>query len=231
MDQQQTEDIVRPRLIEAAETERKLPPGVGMGSAGFWPQIIHTKEDLEGWSAEDKQRRAEGFFRRGASPAEVTRMEECMDWIANIVTWEQNRSAVLAWAAMKAGGQPLRFWARGEGINENTAKRRADRAIAQIAGHFANKSHLLDPTIENRLLNETPEIGTDFGMMDDVASEREPPPRTGIDIAPRAEFPDLSDQDAIDDVDRSVYEARKRVREMNRRRKLKLEYEDTGQRS
>ncbi|WP_226576516.1 DUF6362 family protein [Acuticoccus sediminis] len=220
------EHIIRERLIEAAETERKLPLGLGRGSSGFWPQIIHTKEDLEGWSAEDKQRRAEGFFRRGASPAEVTRMEECMDWITNIVTWDQNRQAVLAWAAMKAGGQPIRYWAREQGIAEQTAKRRADRAIAQIAGHFANTPHLLNRPIENRLFNEPPEFGTDFDMMDEVAPTTEPPARSGISIAPRPTIPDLSDPEVVEDITRSVNEARKRVREMNRRRKLKLEYED-----
>lgn len=222
--------IIRDRLIEAARTERKLPLGraVPAASNSFWPPILYTKEDIDGWGIEERERRAAGMCRRGASAAEVTRMEECMRWITELVSCEQNRRAVLAWAAMKAGGLPIRVWSRREGIEEHTAKRRADRAVAEIAGDFAKRPSLLIAEVDSDLFNECPVSGTDSGMLDELTAERaETPPAHIYPGAHPVDLLDMDDPDVVRRFEKHLAGHNKRMREMQRRRKLGV-YEDAA---
>ncbi|MCF3935028.1 DUF6362 family protein [Acuticoccus sp. M5D2P5] len=174
MPQETAKEIIRARLIEAAMTERKLPAGRARpaSASGFWPSIIRDQDDLAGWSDEEKAAYAAGRFARSATAAEVTRWEECLDWIARLVTVENNRRAVLAWARMKSGGRSMKGWCRGEGIEEHTGKRRADRAICEIAGHFRHDVELLGETGVSGVFIDTAVSGKQNATLDELALQQ-----------------------------------------------------------
>ncbi|ORE90650.1 hypothetical protein ATO13_22061 [Stappia sp. 22II-S9-Z10] len=253
---------IRARLIEAAKTERKLPPGrvkpgeprsvwptagpptraemnqwggsmTGARKAGIRPEqrvlTAHPAFDPDDpgtWRMVDVTRLdghssdvAAAMSRETATAAEVTRMDEALRWVVDLVTDPGNRRAVLAWALAKAGGRPVRSWARNvEGVTEHTAKRRADRAIAQIAAHFANDPRLLASTGAQGLFNEAADFDTHFPTLDDCGCGDGPSPRAWMDSDAKPVAPVTTE-----DFQRSeagVAEAAQRAREMARRRKL-----------
>lgn len=172
------ESLVALRLIEAAETERKLPAARVRpeGYKGTWPLMDPPTwgDVLQYGTKRLEEMRQEFFdnFRARVSPQEIARMDETAAWVRDHVTRDEDRRAVFAWARMKAGGLSLRAWCRRNGIGVNTAKRRADTAISEIAAAFGNSSEFLMVLPSSCVVTQTPEIGIQMTTMDDCAQEK-----------------------------------------------------------
>jgi hypothetical protein len=229
---------VRTRLIEAALTERALPTG-GIKPSDLrtvWPQMDPpTVLDLMEYgearrkeiAIEEQEARRD---RRQTTPENVSHMMEVLGWVAEHVPSSDQRRAVLAWARMKAGGPPLRSFARREGIVEHTAKRRADRAVGYICDALGNISGLLDCNRVLGVFNTRPKTDRDLSTLDTCGMNDVGPTPTAWmahDAKPIAH--DDEDPNATAVAQHGVDEARRRAREtQERRRRAKLGLDDSS---
>jgi hypothetical protein len=166
--------LVRARLVEAAETWRRLHV---RGTRPAQPRTLMPEPDppswaeMNGWGTKRlDELRAEFWerFRARAGALEITRAEEAAGWVIAYVANDGRRRALWAWSRMQAGGLPMRFWCRREGIEEHTGKRRADRAVADIARGLAasrNDLALLRDEGGEGVFNEWPISGIGSGML------------------------------------------------------------------
>ncbi|WP_157961754.1 hypothetical protein [Acuticoccus kandeliae] len=202
-------------MVEVARTERKLPASrlTPAGASGFWRSILRTQEDINGWSPEEKAAYAAGRFARTATAAEVSRWEEVLHWIMHTVTEERNRRAVSAWAQMKAGGRHMKARCKGEGIEEHAGKRRADRAVREIAAAFGNNPSLLISVGSEGVFIEEPVSGTENGTLDELAlqaAQRSPRAWMASDAKPLAH--DEDDPDAVQASAKAIEQHNKAMR-------------------
>jgi hypothetical protein len=228
--------LVRARLVEAAEVERRMHVhGLRPGQASTaWPEHVYTAKDRDGWTAEDKAEwQDEQMRRRGAKATEVTNWEEAIGWL-RLVSCEALRRAVWAWARARAGGPCMKLWCRSVGIHENTGKRRADAAVDDIVRAFRNDPRLLPAWTNNPVVTEAAEPGMDHGMMGSGADDAHRPsesitgiPQKGIDLLdPGDPVPDYAnDPDAVRSLERHVAAHNRRMRRLRELRLAKIERE------
>lgn len=143
------------------------------------------------------------------TPEKVSTWERAIDLIA-LVEDESQRRCLWAWARAKAGGRPFAHWCRHEEhIAEITGQRRKNRAISQIAFHFARKGLQNKQNAENGVLPDAPEI-------DHIAGNIAEPRRTSwmadgaFSPIPRPEFRDFSWAAKMAERRRRKREAKKR---------------------
>ncbi len=116
---QWTPALVEERLVEAAETMRRLPQVRVQGYYNSWPTILREFSDRVG---EVPQR----LRRPPPSPAAVTRMEKALLWLR----WLEADDAKLVW--MRAEGARWREICQRFGIARATANRRFEYALCVI---------------------------------------------------------------------------------------------------
>lgn len=164
-----TEAEIAELFIKSAEVDRRLPNTARPAQIKSMSlPFVHDQKDMNGWGAERYQEERADFF--DAKSTRLTRNEiglyEVSMELVKLVRKPENRRALFAWAASKAGGMSLPKWCReierqttGKGIHPETARRRAKVAISEIASAFASKPllHIQNPEFE--VLPDTPEIG------------------------------------------------------------------------
>ena len=132
--------LVQSRLVEAYETERKLPASMrpSRGNASAWPTMSREFTDLVGWSDEARQAVWEDWMRaKGAHPYEVSRMDEALLWLQILADHPGEQRCLEAWAKVKANRLSLRKMVkRKPGWTRNTLYRRRDQGAARIADYL-----------------------------------------------------------------------------------------------
>lgn len=118
-DMQWTPALVAERLVEAAETMKRLPQVRVQGYYNSWPTILREFSDRVG---EAPQR----LRPPPPSPAAITRMEEALSWLR----WLAADDARLVW--MRAEGARWRAICQRFGIARATANRRLEYALCVI---------------------------------------------------------------------------------------------------
>ncbi|MBF0286010.1 MAG: helix-turn-helix domain-containing protein [Magnetococcales bacterium] len=81
-----TMKVVASRLEEAAATLRLLPGDSPRGYVSFWPDVVHAKKDAYGCNDPDPPRLL-------PSPAEITRMDEALEWLQ----WLERDQVQIVW--------------------------------------------------------------------------------------------------------------------------------------
>lgn len=226
-------DLVRERMKEAAATERRLPSSYGDGpscSVTFWPKTSFSKADYEEWTpAEKREWAAERLARqRPASPAEISRWEECLSWLPHIVR-VSDRDALLAWARCVVDPRrSFRGWCRAQGICEaTTGHRRVERAVSDLLAAFAKVSELWTDPAYFAVQTIDPDFGIGSGIITRPVAEGDAKRGGGhvnAWIAPDARpvRADYSDPAVAAATDEAIAAANKRAREIQRRRREKL---------
>jgi hypothetical protein len=120
VDMQWTPALVEERLIEAADTMKRLPEVRVQGYFNSWPTILREFSDRVG---EAPQR----LRRPPPAPGAITRMEEALSWLR----WLEPDDSRLAW--MRAEGARWRSICQRFGISRATADRRLEYALCVIA--------------------------------------------------------------------------------------------------
>jgi hypothetical protein len=124
-----TADDVRLRLVEAFKIERRMP-GERRSKTSTWPASpIHTWQEAVHWH-DARERVLDGWERAQPFPAEVTMMEEAIEWLRWLPLEE--RHALEAWAMAKARGLNKRRMMRGR-WTVTTFYRLRDRGTERIA--------------------------------------------------------------------------------------------------
>jgi hypothetical protein len=114
-----TPALVEARLIEAADTMKRLPPVKVQGYFNTWPVVRPEFTDLVGREAEQ--------LRLGPpSAAAISRMDEALEWLH----WLAPEDAKLVW--MRAEEKPWKTVCRCFGIGRSTANRRLEYALNVI---------------------------------------------------------------------------------------------------
>lgn len=200
-------------FIRAAEVDRRLPDTARPArlKAMSLP-YVHTRQEMNEWGTERLEEWRAEFWSEYANriPASsVSEWERAMDLMA-LVEDESQRRCLWAWARAKAGGRPFAHWCRHEEhIAEITGQRRKNRAISQIAFHFARKGLQNKQNAENGVLPDAPEI-------DHIAGNIAEPRRTSwmadgaFSPIPRPEFRDFSWAAKMAERRRRKREAKKR---------------------
>lgn len=126
VDLQWTPALVEERLVEAAETMKRLPEVRVQGYYNSWPTILREFSDRVG---EAPQR----LRRPPPSPTAITRMEEALQWLR----WLEADDARLVW--MRAEGARWREICGRFGIARATANRRFEYALCVIVWRLSNR--------------------------------------------------------------------------------------------
>jgi hypothetical protein len=128
-----TAEIVRERLVEAFEVDRRLPRDRRQGTGSSWPAApIHEFADIVHWDAgEQRERVWRSWERSPAAPAEVTRMEEAFGWLRWVPMRE--RQALEAWAQAAATRRSVSALLAKRGLKRSTFYRQRDNAARRIA--------------------------------------------------------------------------------------------------
>lgn len=148
-----TPDIVRARFIEAADTERRMPNPGGAGKSGFWPEYLHSFEDMAGWGTRRLAEEREMRMRRvPPSAAAISRYFEVMKWTAELIGDERRRHIVWAWAHCQMAGKSFAEKCRREGWVKMTAYRRLGGIFQTISQKLINNRVLLSNPDEKWVL-------------------------------------------------------------------------------
>jgi hypothetical protein len=139
-----TPEIVKSRMIEAAETERYLPrPRMGTG-AGYWPLHQYTAEDREGWDEAAKADNADMWARnRKLTREAISRHDECLGWSITMLGNETHRHIVWKWAFCQANGWSFSESCKRKGWVRVTAYRRLTASFERISDELAKSMVLL----------------------------------------------------------------------------------------
>lgn len=115
-----TPALVEQRLVEAADTLRRLPPVKVQGHASSWPPVVRDFWEAYGWE--------EAEVRLGPpAAAAIDRMDETFGWLR----WLEPDDARLVWA--RADRAPWKAICWRFGIARATACRRWEYALSLIA--------------------------------------------------------------------------------------------------
>lgn len=178
-----TDEIVRARLLEAASIAGKLPAGPRQNACGFWPAFTQTFEEMAQWGsqrlAEEREMRAQ---RLPPSSAAISRHDEVLDWMSDILKDEQVRRTVWTWAICKISGMSFTHQCDKRGWVRGSALRRLRGAIDRISGVIAKKNILLRLPDEIYVRQIEGVSGTNVGM---VGTRADAPP-----ISPTFEIQD-----------------------------------------
>jgi hypothetical protein len=139
-----TPDIVRARFIEAADTERRMPGGGVSGKSGYWPQYVHSFEDMNGWGTRRLAEEREMQLRRTPpSAGAISRYLEALKWTAEFIGEENRRRIIWAWARCQTSDRSFAEYCRREGLVKMTAYRRLGGVFQTISQKLINNSVLL----------------------------------------------------------------------------------------
>jgi hypothetical protein len=132
-----TGELVRDRLVEAFEIDRRLPRD-RMGKTGSaWPaKPIHEFVDVVYWNEGEQRERVWESWERsaGVSPQEITRMETAFLWLQWLPTEE--RRNLEAWAFATATRRSVSAILRKRGLPRTSFYRLRDKAADSIAGRL-----------------------------------------------------------------------------------------------
>ena len=125
-------ELVRDRLVEAYEIERRMPGPRFTAIATAWPATpLHSFQDVLHWT-DARQRVWDSWAKaKGCYPSEVSRMEEAQEWLRWLPTGERN--CLNAWAACSAFGIPATRVLRKQGWKKTTFYRKVNDGSLRIA--------------------------------------------------------------------------------------------------
>jgi hypothetical protein len=220
-----TPDIVRARFIEAADTDRRMPGGGGAGKSGYWPQYVHSFEDMNGWGTKRLAEEREMQMRRTPPTAgAISRYLETLRWTAELVADENRRRIIWEWARCQTSSRSFAEYCRREGLVKMTAYRRLGGAFQAISQKLINNSALLRMPEEKWVLPNPPNTGSSsltLATHDDDA----PAPHKSFQIFD-GDRPGhtLTSPQAVELFEKFLTDTnRRRRKEQERRRKLGLE--------
>jgi hypothetical protein len=132
-----TSELVKERLIEAYEIDRRLPSRYYTGTTS-WPfPVRHSFADRVGWS--DASERISRQWERGTvSSDEIERMDEAFAWLRLLLQHQQEQRCLAAWACLKAYHRPLSFMQLRTPMSRATIYRFVIRGSERIAEHLNN---------------------------------------------------------------------------------------------
>jgi len=136
-----TGEMVRDRLVEAFEIDRRMP-GTGMRrAASAWPvKPMHSFADMVSWDAGEASERVMTSWERGpASPQEITRMEEAFEWLQHLSTNEARELEI--WAKCVALGLSLSAAIKHKGWSRTSFYRKRDAAAQFLADRLNRKTN------------------------------------------------------------------------------------------
>lgn len=134
-----TRSMVEDRLEEAATTLKHLPDPPGSGARGVgssWPDYVREAWHAYGYHA--------ARMRIVPSAAEITRMEECLTWMA----WLSPDDARIVWH--RAEGKRWREIGRQVGLSRSGCWRRWIAASMTIARHLNRPRKAAAATVKAR---------------------------------------------------------------------------------
>lgn len=166
-----TATIIKARFLEAAYVALGLP-SKGSRPAAYgraWPAYTHSRADMNGWGDVNLREHRAAFWdaRPRSTAAEISRHDECLDWTADLITSEVNRTALWAWAFCSVQGKSFRGWCRANDVVPMTAYRRVDRAIAAVSSKFCKSSHELTSPGDDWLLRLADNSGMNYAKVGD----------------------------------------------------------------
>lgn len=164
-------NYVRQRFVEAAKTEcylvvKGLRPASG---AGFWPDITHTVEDLNGYGSERLAAEREEFFNLRANrptSAQVSNFEEVLVWCIEYIPDADRRKLMKAWAKCKATGKKFTAYCKRHGLARSTANARIDKTAEDIARRLGNDDAFLFRLLGNNAGRNGGCRGTQYEKID-----------------------------------------------------------------
>jgi len=167
-----TDEIVRARFVEAADTERRLPRGGG-GQGSPWPAYTYSFEDKAGWGTERLAEDREMRLRRiPPTAAAITRHDEVMGWTANLIDDEKRRRIVWAWAWCRLTGSSFSARCKKNGWVKVTAYRRLTECFSNVAAHLCNKNVFLRMRSAEWVIQETDNLVGVSGSLANFASPK-----------------------------------------------------------
>lgn len=138
------DEIVKARFVEAADTERRLPNRKLSTASGYWPTYNYENDDMRGWDQQARDDHLEKVAgRKPATSGQVTRHEECLNWTINLISLEERRKLVWAWAFCKANDRDFGKECQRRGWARPTAYRRLTAVFNSIADQLRNNNVML----------------------------------------------------------------------------------------
>lgn len=130
-----TYETIRARVVEMAETLRKLPAVEGPSTkSNNMPEIVRRYDEAYGFETARARIRATG--------AEIARMEECFGWI-NTYLGEEDRKLIYDYGFIKTRkGMYLDRYLQRNDMVRRTFERKIQRACQTIASEL-NRKHLV----------------------------------------------------------------------------------------
>ncbi|WP_066017908.1 response regulator transcription factor [Endozoicomonas sp.] len=119
-----TIDELRDRYREAWLVARRVPSGINLGHASYWPEFNPNRWEV--YHSEDARIKP-----APPSADAVDRMVECMRWLR----WLSEEERELLW--LRASGMSWRSIAEEMGLNRKTPFARWSRAMSKIGIHLA----------------------------------------------------------------------------------------------
>jgi hypothetical protein len=135
-----TGEMVRNRLVEAFEIDRRLPRERSRTAGSSWPaKPIHEFVDVVYWNEGEQRERVWESWERSAnvSPQEITRMEAAFGWL-QWVPMEERRN-LEAWALATATRRSVSAILRKRGLPRTSFYRLRDKAADSIAAKLNAK--------------------------------------------------------------------------------------------
>ena len=216
-----TVEIVRARFVEACDTERRMPHGRAGSAMGYWPSYEHTFEDMAGWGTKRLAEERELRFRRTPpSSGAISRHDEVMRWTGELITDENVRRIVWAWAWCQMTGSSFSARCRKRGWVKATAYRRLQDAMERISTVLGNGRTVLRLPDEIWVRQQHPISGIHSGTGSAHRGEPAKSPTSQIFDGDRPGHT-LTSPQAIDDFAKHLTDVnRRRRREQEKRRKL-----------
>lgn len=122
-----TPEGVEGRLVEAADTLRRLPETRVQGRLAVWPEIVRKAWEAYG--------RADGPTPLGPpSPRAIDRMDETLEWLG----WLEPDDARLVWARLE--GWPWQGIGWRFGVSVRTAQRRWEFSVSLITWRLLGRA-------------------------------------------------------------------------------------------
>lgn len=132
-----------------------------VGRSGYWPQYVHTFEDMNGWGTKRLAEEREMQMRRTPpSAGAISRYFEAMKWTAELISEENRRRIIWAWAFCQTSNRSFAEYCRKHGLVKMTAYRRLGGVFQSVSEKLINNSVLLRNPDEKWVLPNTANTGT-----------------------------------------------------------------------
>lgn len=156
------EGEIQERLIQAFEIEEAAGRySIGPARDRSLPlPYQHSEAERKGWGQFHQKEETDRIWRAIMSrptAKQISDAEEAVGWLA-LVTSDQNREALAAWARCMASNGLFQDWCFRGNFHPITGTRRKNRAVAEIAAHLNGKSTLNNETDGEGVLSEEAEI-------------------------------------------------------------------------